>query len=457
MKLQDLFKWTGTIDRKNFLLVGLILFAVKYNLDRLIAKLEFNRYWIITDYFIQADKLSVTELNNEDFRFYVVLVLAALPFIYIGTLLCIKRLRDIDLPLILVILFFVPFINIIYFIILSLLPSKQSNVSFVEKHKFSLLDKLIPVTKWGSALLAIGLVVSLAILTTIFSIHFLQEYGWSLFVGVPFVSGLASAIIYGYHEPRSLAECLRVSFLTVLIFSILVIVLAVEGLLCVLMAAPIGLGLGLVGGVIGFVIQNRSVRSTPTFLFSIFAIVPLLSFLEYREEPEAPLMQVKTEVIIAQSPEVVWNNLVEFNHMNEPKELLFHSGIAYPIKAEIKGKGVGAVRECIFTTGPFIEPIQVWDEPRLLKFSVIDQPPPMVELSFYDHLNVPHLDGYFRSEKGQFLLTRLENGHTKLEGTTWYRHNIWPVAYWKTWSDYILHKIHLRVLNHIKTKSEKRK
>jgi len=51
-----------------------------------------------------------------------------------------------------------------------------------------------------------------------------------------------------------------------------------------------------------------------------------------------------------------------------PKELLFRAGIAYPIRAEITGHGVGAVRHCIFFfDGPFGGTIEVWDEPRLLK------------------------------------------------------------------------------------------
>lgn len=46
-------------------------------------------------------------------------------------------------------------------------------------------------------------------------------------------------------------------------------------------------------------------------------------------------------------------------------------------------------------------------------------------------------------------------GQTKLTGTTVYHHDVWPSIYWKLWSDYILHKIHTRVLTHIKEKAER--
>ena len=77
----------------------------------------------------------------------------------------------------------------------------------------------------------------------------------------------------------------------------------------------------------------------------------------------------------------------------------------------------------------------------------------MKELSFYD-INAPHLHHYFVSKQGQFKLTKLENGKTLLEGTTWYYHDIRPVFYWRLWSEYIIHKIHLRVLTHIKETTE---
>jgi len=59
-----------------------------------------------------------------------------------------------------------------------------------------------------------------------------------------------------------------------------------------------------------------------------------------------------------------------------------------------------------------------------------------------------------QSEGGQFLLTPLPNGRTRLEGTTWYHHGLWPSAYWRLWSEAITHQIHLRVLKHIQAEAE---
>jgi hypothetical protein len=156
-------------------------------------------------------------------------------------------------------------------------------------------------------------------------------------------------------------------------------------------------------------------------------------------------------------PEKVWENVVAFSELPLAEDWIFtRVGIACPLKATIEGRGVGAVRHCVFTTGPFIEPITTWDPPRRLAFAVTAQPPAMVETSPWGKIAAPHIDHFLVSERGQFLLTALPGGRTRLEGTTWYRHRIWPVAYWQPWSDAILHRIHGRVLAHVKALSEGR-
>ena len=176
--------------------------------------------------------------------------------------------------------------------------------------------------------------------------------------------------------------------------------------------------------------------------------------MEHLEPTPAPLLAVYSSVEIAAAPERVWRHVVTFSELPAPTEWLFRAGVAYPIRAEILGYGVGAERHCVFSTGPFVEPIEVWNEPQLLKFSVTQNPPPMQEWTPYHDLHPPHLDGFLESKGGQFKLIRLPNGGTRLEGTTWYHHHMWPVGYWQAWSDFIIHRIHLRVLNHVKNLSE---
>jgi hypothetical protein len=151
---------------------------------------------------------------------------------------------------------------------------------------------------------------------------------------------------------------------------------------------------------------------------------------------------------------LVWPIVLAFPPLKEPDDWMFRAGIAYPMRAEIDGRGPGAVRRCVFSTGTFVEPIEVWEEPTRLGFRVTESPPPMKEWNPWD-VHPPHLDGYLVSRQGEFLLERLPDGRTRLVGSTWYTNRMWPTAYWYLWSDAIIHRIHERVLCHIRDLAEK--
>lgn len=289
---------------------------------------------------------------------------------------------------------------------------------------------------------------------TIWGIYGIGEYGIALFILTPLLIGLGSTILYGFKRSITLKESRNIAFLTLLTFTIGLFVFAIEGAICIAMAAPIGVLLTWLGSLIGYAIINKTPNNSSAAILLLIALIPTIAFIEKQNEPQ--LSSVVTSIIINADAETVWKNVVEFPELNEPTELLFKTGIAYPINARIKGTGIGAVRYCNFTTGSFVEPITGWNKPRLLKFDVVNQPEPMKEISFWN-IKAPHLNDYFISKQGQFKLIELPNGQTKLEGTTWYYHNIKPAFYWRLWSNYIIHQIHERVLNHIKVNSEKNK
>ncbi len=305
--------------------------------------------------------------------------------------------------------------------------------------------------------MAIVATAGLAMLATWLGITVFRDYGWSIFVGLPFCMGFLSTVIHGVHQERSVKACLLVANLTVVVVGTALLLFAFEGIICLLMAAPIAFFVATAGGLVGYTVQRsfRRGKQTANVCCSVVVLLPLAMSLEHALPPAPPLLAVKSSVIINAPPEKVWRNVVSFTELPPPKEMIFKLGVAYPIRAEIRGQGPGAMRYCNFSTGPFVEPITVWDEPRLLKFSVLQNPEPMQEWTPYRQIHPVHLDGYLESQAGQFRLTPLEGGRTLLEGTTWYYHHLWPADYWQLWSDHIIHTIHMRVLNHVKDLSEK--
>jgi hypothetical protein len=313
-----------------------------------------------------------------------------------------------------------------------------------------IFDKLTQLNESKRKWISVTITVCIAGILSLLGIYVVGEYGIALFMLTPFLIGFCSTFLYGYKNKITKSEAIWVGIKTLSICTLALIAFAIEGLICIVMAAPIGILFTWIGSLIGFNLLQSS-KNTPSALLVLIAIIPLTSFLENKIEPE--LTSVTTSIIINAKPIEVWKNVIEFPELDKPTEFIFKTGIAYPINAKIVGSGIGAVRHCNFTTGSFVEPITVWNEAKLLKFDVLEQPAPMKELSFWN-IDAPHLHEYFVSKRGQFKLKELENGKTLLEGTTWYYHNIKPAFYWQIWSDLIVHKIHDRVLKHIKNNSE---
>jgi len=232
-----------------------------------------------------------------------------------------------------------------------------------------------------------------------------------------------------------------------------VFLLAFEGAVCIAMAIPLGLLVGLLGAVMGRAIALSGQRAIPPAL-SAMLLLPVSVSLERPGATGRILHRVQSSIVVNAPPERVWVHVIAFRPIPEPAGLVFRLGIAYPRYARIEGAGVGAVRYCVFSTGPFVEPITHWEPGRRLGFDVVSSPEPLRELSLYSSISPPHLHDYLRSRRGEFRLIALAGGRTRLEGSTWYEIEMAPEAYWQLWSDFLIHRIHDRVLDHIKREAE---
>lgn len=300
---------------------------------------------------------------------------------------------------------------------------------------------------------SIILTLILSFLLGFISIGYFGDYGWTVFILIPLLIGFIPPFLIGKVKEISRNKSFSVSFLTFGIASFCLLAFALEGMICIAMSLPLMIPIVWIGSYIGYKINNkRKLNTSSALLVIVFSSVAFMGFDTVSTHNN--LIAVKTKIIVNAPIETVWNNVVTFNKIEEPTDWIFKTGISYPTDATIEGEGVNAIRYCNFTTGSFVEPITAWDEPTLLQFDVVEQPIPMNEFNPFWDIHPPHLDGYFLSQKGQFKLTKISDGITELEGTTWYKVDIQPEIYWKTWSDFIIHRIHKRVLNHIKEESE---
>lgn len=457
MTALEFFGWQGKVSRGTYVLTGFLGLAIKHNMDRFIA-IGFGERWALWSYWEPIERFSpFPALSGHDRRFLATLLLTALPFIWIGLIMTVKRLRDAGQPTWLTVLFFAPIINLFFFAVLAIYPPYtqfQEEPTEIRRP----VSPFWPRSTWGSAALAVGLSGLLGVLGTWIVVRWIGSYGLTLFLALPFVMGYGVVWIHSRTHEVTYMKMLLLISLCILFTGAGIIAIAIEGAICLVMAAPIAWFLALCGGTLALLIHAQvgfGREHTSTF-GAVLLTLPMLLGLEHVAPPPTPRFQVRTSIEIAAPPEVVWKRIIAFPPLGKPTELAFrYAGIAYPIEARIKGEGLTADRECRFSTGSFKEPILVWEPGKHFAFGVADEPLLMTETSPYGQIRVRHLDDHdFQPERADFILTSLPNGGTRLEGTTTYQNKMWPGMYWRLYTDAIVHSIHHRVFEHVKKLAE---
>ncbi len=156
MTISELWTWKGTAGRGRYALVGLIGFALKHNMDRVLSTAVFEREWGLFNYWISP--VEFPSLTDADARFLLAMAAMSLPFIWVGLAMTLKRLRSAGLPAWGVAFFFLPFLNLLFFLVLCVLPERTPRAA---TRRESWLDRVIPIHPIGSA--AIGLLATNAL------------------------------------------------------------------------------------------------------------------------------------------------------------------------------------------------------------------------------------------------------------------------------------------------------
>jgi hypothetical protein len=443
------FGFREPIDRRTYVVSGVVLMIVKYLLDATVAWTVVGAWWAPWRYLWPLWSIRMAQFQAAPGALFLYLGLMTLPFFWIGVSMSVRRATDAGLPPLVGLAFAIPGVNFFTIFALSLVPS-------------------VPATAWTSseplgrdespivqsALTAIVVATLLGVAMGLASARGWFVYGFALFFATPLVMGVTTGYLTNRPAPTAIYVTLSAAVLSTFLTGGALLLFALEGFLCIAMAAPIALTIVILGALIGRAIAIHGRPATASLLV-IAASLPLVGATE--SLTQAPVLhEVVTAIDIDAPPDEVWPNVIGFAELPPPSDWLFATGIAYPMRARIAGAGVGAIRSCEFSTGAFIEPITAWDPGRRLAFDVRSQPPAMREWSFYAAVHPPHLDTMLRSRRGEFRLMRRPDGGTHLEGHTWYTLTAAPTMYWRVWSDAVIHHIHERVLAHVKRLSEAR-
>ena len=446
------FGFCSNVSRGQYAATGFGLMVAKY-------AVEASSLWMINSVFLKP-----VDFLNPVFSIRQELVQGApewlgwvwffwtLPFLWIAVTMSVRRAVCSGRSPWIGLLVLVPVVNLATMLMLTALSDRQPRKAVLRPDQQSDIRVEVPAQRFRRAALGVFVGLCIGFGLACVSIYAFDTYGASLFLGTPVLMGAVASLIFNSATRRKYSASIRLGMLTVVLAGGALLVVALEGVICIAMAAPIAIPLGGLGGVIGKIIAETTVRPIQGTMAMIM-FLPAWAGVEGVATPQREFV-VTSAVEIDAAIDHVWDGVIHFPELQEPDEWYFRWGIACPMRAEIDGVGVGAVRRCIFTTGTFVEPITTWDEPHRLAFDVESQPAPMFELTPYSHVHPPHLDGALRSTRGEFVLKEVSNSKTLLVGRTWYEFDMFPHFYWTLWSDLMIHRIHKRVLEHVKLHAE---
>ena len=145
-------------------------------------------------------------MGGDEILFGLTMLAISIPFIIIGTTMTFQRLKSAGLPPVLILLFFVPVVNLFLIGILCVrMPSRPSP---------ELADLApVPETPKPEILYLFGATFLSAILTVcmvVLGANLLANYGFALFIGAPFAHGFFSVLIYGWKTPQPFWRCISI-------------------------------------------------------------------------------------------------------------------------------------------------------------------------------------------------------------------------------------------------------
>jgi hypothetical protein len=263
---------------------------------------------------------------------------------------------------------------------------------------------------------------------------------WPSLVLVPMAMGIAAAYFW-----RSLSFSLWEYFLWWIVTSLISPFGAYfafkEGAVCLLIGFPILFVCGFAGVLLGRLLFKSK---TAAINLSVLPVLLMVTLAEGKMRQDQQHI-VEDRIVINAPATAVWNYVVSFPAIDAaPNYWLNKVGLPSPLATTCQGAFVGAARECIFSDGlVFKERVSEITPMRLLTFEIVEQP------------SNPELLGHLTLHRGQFQLIDNNDGTTTLIGRSWYTLHMRPLWYFDWWTRDVTSHVHVRVMEHIKTLSER--
>ena len=275
-----------------------------------------------------------------------------------------------------------------------------------------------------------------------------------LFVG-PFVAGYL-AISASQHDGKGhWLEWITLPWVSVLLAYAVLIVVALEGAICLVFAAPACLLFASLGGITaGLIHRNRSRNLGATFCLALLPFA--VSALESRIESPLTTRTVNTQILIHAPAATVWQNIERVRPISpsEIKPTWTHRiGFPLPVEATLDHEGIGGVRHASFEGGlVFIETIDAWDPGHAIAFHIAADTAAIPATTLDEHATIG--GRYFDVLHGEYRLEPLPNGDTLLHLSSQQRLSTDFNQYAALWTTGVMRDLQNSILEVVKHRCE---
>lgn len=274
-----------------------------------------------------------------------------------------------------------------------------------------------------------------------------------LFV-VPLIISVIPIFFHSSELYKSSLKSYSYPVFSVILFFFMAFFSRLEDLSCLLiLVIPFVFIAGIVGMIISFFVGEHFKRKRIySIVFLPFLLIPIENILPDKTE----FYSVQSRIIINQSPETIWNNIIEVPEIKEDeykKGFYNNIGIPRPLYSKLEEKN-----GIIYRIGYFSEGLQLYEtisekkENEFVNFKINIEESVLRDTPTDKHV----LKGnYFKFENISYKLNKSDNGQTELILTCDYQITSKMNGYANFWAKNIIKDFEVRLLQSIKHKLEK--
>lgn len=274
---------------------------------------------------------------------------------------------------------------------------------------------------------------------------------------VPLAVGFVAVAFGGEDVLEHRSRVVLLPVLTVIACLIYVTLSGMEGIICVVMLAPLFLLLATLGGMWAAA-MHRNARSRRVHASAIAAVL-LLPYAAAPLESRIPLPDtrrtVENRIRIRAEAQTVWGQIIRVPAIR-PEEyrtsFIHRIGFPRPIEATLSHEGIGGVRQASFERGVmFRETVVEWEPRRLLSFTIaVDSIP---RRSLDEHVTVG--GDYFDVLDGTYEIVPIGGGGVELRLRSTHRLSTHFNPYAALWTDLVMRQVQGNILHVVRARAER--